>query len=111
MFRRLYMTRHQIILTGAIVIALGASGCGASKITDEQLAQIRELRKQQSSINDKMRTMQGDIARLEAELADRQKTVDKCKEEKSAVEQRLARWPNIWPDAAPADTTKNPPKK
>ncbi len=109
---RFNLTFSRTVLAGVAVIALLATGCGASKITEEQLSQIRELRKQQTALNDKIKATQGDIARLESEIADRQKAVNKCKEDKAAVEQRLAQWPNVWPDAASsADSTKTTPKK
>jgi septal ring factor EnvC (AmiA/AmiB activator) len=95
------MTLNRVLLFGGAVSLVLATSCSEPKITKEQLEQIRELRKQQSALNDKIRLSQGDIAKLDAEIADRQKAVDKCNEEKNAVQDRLNKWPNPWPDYTP----------
>jgi septal ring factor EnvC (AmiA/AmiB activator) len=105
-FQRLCQRVALVVGAGMLVIL---ASCAEPKITKEQLEQIRELRKQQSALNDKIRSSQTEIARIEAEIADRQKAVDKCNEEKAAVQERLDKWPNSWPDYTPppaVDTTE-----
>ncbi len=99
--------KHFFAIGGFVAVALLTS-CGAAKITDEQKAQISELRRQQASLGEKIKVRQSEIARLEAEIADRERAVTKCNEEKLALEQRLAKYPNAWPDyTEPAkDTVK-----
>jgi septal ring factor EnvC (AmiA/AmiB activator) len=92
------MTLNRTVLGFGIAVMLVLASCAEPKITKEQLEQIRELRKQQSALGDKIKSSQGEIARLEGEIADRQKAVNKCNEEKAAVQERLNKWPNSWPD-------------
>lgn len=89
--------KHFFAIGGFVAVALLTS-CGAAKITDEQKAQISELRRQQASLGEKIKVRQSEIARLETEIADRERAVTKCNEEKLALEQRLAKYPNAWPD-------------
>ncbi|MCS6809371.1 MAG: hypothetical protein RML40_06340 [Bacteroidota bacterium] len=103
------MNIQRLVKAGALTaFVLFLASCGASKITEEQKAQIAELRRQQASLGEKIRLRQSEIARLESEIADRERAVAKCNEEKAALEQRLAKFPNAWPDyTEPAkDTTK-----
>jgi septal ring factor EnvC (AmiA/AmiB activator) len=91
----------RVLLVGGTAALTFLASCSEPKITKEQLDQIRELRKQQSSLGDRMKASQGEIARLETEIADRQKAVDKCNEEKAGVQERLGKLPNPWPDYTP----------
>ncbi|MFY7998303.1 MAG: hypothetical protein ACOVSW_06850 [Candidatus Kapaibacteriota bacterium] len=104
---RFLSIKYSAAAVGFVGIALLTS-CGAAKITDEQKAQISELRRQQASLGEKIKMRQSEIARLESEIADRERAVAKCNEEKLALEQRLAKYPNAWPDYTepPKDTTK-----
>ena len=100
-------TTYLCAMSSFIAVSLLTS-CGAAKITDEQKAQITELRRQQASLSEKIKLRQSEIARLESEIGDRERAVAKCNEEKVALEQRLAKYPNAWPDyTEPAkDSTK-----
>lgn len=92
--------------------ALLCSSSCASKITDEQKNQLSELRRQQASLGEKIKLKANEISRLESEIADRERAVAKCNEEKTALEQRLAKWPNAWPDyTEPAKDTTSAKKK
>ncbi len=92
---------NRYFVLGSAVVALIATSCSEPQISKEQLEQLRELRKQQTALQDKIKLAQNDIVRLESEIADRQKVLAKCNEEKAAVEERLAKWPNSWPDYTP----------
>lgn len=102
------MNKTHFFIASGFVVATLLTSCGAAKITDEQKAQIAELRRQQASLGEKIKIRQTEIARLETEIADRERAVTKCNEEKLALEQRLAKYPNAWPDyTEPAkDTVK-----
>ncbi|MCU0424699.1 MAG: hypothetical protein MUF71_03620 [Candidatus Kapabacteria bacterium] len=102
------MKAKYLIAAGGFIAVSVLTGCGAAKITDEQKAQIAELRRQQASLGEKIKLRQSEIARLESEIADRERAVAKCNEDKTALEQRLAKFPNAWPDyTEPAkDTVK-----
>lgn len=102
------MKAKHLIAAGSFIAVSVLTSCGAAKITDEQKAQITELRRQQASLGEKIKLRQSEIARLESEIADRERAVAKCNEDKTALEQRLAKFPNAWPDyTEPAkDTTK-----
>jgi septal ring factor EnvC (AmiA/AmiB activator) len=109
-----HKTLNRYLLLGSTVVALAATSCSEPQISKEQLEQLRELRKQQTALQDKIKLSQSDIARLESEIADRQKVLAKCNEEKAAIEERLAKWPNSWPDYTPAaadSTAKQPANK
>jgi septal ring factor EnvC (AmiA/AmiB activator) len=104
----------RLLLVGGTAALTALASCSDPKITKEQLDQIRELRKQQSTLGEKIKTSQGELARLETEIADRQKAVDKCNEEKTGVQDRLNKMPNPWPDYTPpppADSTAKSIKK
>jgi septal ring factor EnvC (AmiA/AmiB activator) len=111
------MNLHSIVrqttVVGGIVAFVALTSCGAAKITEEQKTQLSELRRQQASLGEKIKLKQTEIARLETEITDRERAVTKCNEEKTALESRLAKWPNAWPDyTEPAvDSTKSTPKK
>ncbi len=100
------------LAVSAVAVALSLSSCGATKITEEQKTQLSELRRQQASLGEKIRLKASEIARLEGEIAERERAVAKCTEEKLALEQRLAKWPNAWPDyTEPAKDTTTAKKK
>jgi peptidoglycan hydrolase CwlO-like protein len=107
------MVLRACLAVSAIAVAVSLTSCGAAKITDEQKNQLAELRRQQASLGEKIKLKTSEIARLEGEIADRERAVAKCNEEKLALEQRLAKWPNAWPDyTEPAkDTTAATKKK
>jgi peptidoglycan hydrolase CwlO-like protein len=111
------MNRHfsirLMIIAGSFAVLTVLSGCGAAKITDEQKAQLSDLRRQQASLTEKIKVKQGEVSRLETEIADRERVVAKTNEDKALLESRLAKWPNAWPDyTEPAvDSTKTTPKK
>lgn len=95
------MKLQNFLVASSVIASVVITGCGAAKITDEQKTQIAELRRQQASLGEKIKLKQSEVSRLESEIAERERAVAKCNEEKSAVEQRLAKWPNAWPDYTP----------
>jgi len=81
-------------------------GC-TPMITDEQKAQLNNLRKQESDLNDDISKAKKDKAALEAELNSRKTEYNKCNETRELIKQRLANFPDgAWPDWKP-----EPPKQ
>ena len=86
---------------GVIVAsALFLSSC-SNKITDEQLAQLKELRKQEKSLTEMIEKKKDQKSKLQKELDARKAELKKCEEEKAFVRDKLAKWPDIWPDYTP----------
>lgn len=67
-------------------------------ITEEQLAQLQELRKKENQLNQEISTKQGEISKVEKELNARKAELDNCKKDREFVKQKLEKWPNVWPD-------------
>ena len=91
-----------VVSAGLVVVVSGVmlSSC-TCKVKDDQLAKLAELRRQERSINSDITTQQNTIARLNGELATRTAEVTDCSGKLEIVKQRLAAWPNIWPDWTP----------
>lgn len=87
-----------IVITSTIAVAsMAFSGC-ASKITEEQLATLRDLRSKERSLNESIQNKRGEISRLQNEIAKRQNELKDCNGKKASVESKLQNWPNVWPD-------------
>lgn len=86
-----------LALVAVTASTLGMAGC-SSKITEEQLAQMKNLRQQESTLQSQIRqrtdakTQVGnEVSRLRAEL-------DQCSRDRDFVQSKMAQWPNVWPD-------------
>jgi len=88
-----------IVVLGVAFLLSGLifSSC-SSKITEEQLMQLRELRKQQSSLTESINKKKDEKSRLERELNARKAELKDCEEKTQFVKDKLAKWPDIWPD-------------
>lgn len=82
-------------------ISLMLTAC-PSKITEEQLAQLQELRRKERSLIDDIGKRNTELKKLETELNSRKAELKKCEEEKAFVKGKLAEWPNVWPDYSPS---------
>jgi hypothetical protein len=71
------------------------------KISDEQKAQINELRSKERSLADDIAKKEKQSARIKDELNARASEFKKCDDEKEFVKGKLADWPNVWPDYKP----------
>ncbi|ROL56442.1 hypothetical protein D9V84_08415 [Bacteroidetes/Chlorobi group bacterium Naka2016] len=80
-----------------VFTSLVISSC-SSKITQEQLMQLRELRKQQSSLTESINKKKDEKAKLERELNARKAELKDCEERTQFVKDKLAKWPDVWPD-------------
>ena len=76
--------------------AMISSGC-TSKITDEQLAKLRDLRQQEQTLNQQLRAKEDERTRVQNEIKARKAELDKCNSNMQFVKDKLAQWPNVWP--------------
>ncbi|HYF02737.1 MAG TPA: hypothetical protein VEC36_05130 [Patescibacteria group bacterium] len=88
---------HLALAAFALTASLFASGC-TSKITEEQLRELRDLRARESQLRQQISSSEADRLRIEGEFTRRQAEVRKCNEDRAFVQQQLNRWPNVWPD-------------
>lgn len=96
--------KERIIRIGALALVpvaiITLSSC-TSKITEEQMMQLQELRKQERSLQDAMTNKKGELNRLKDEINMRKSELRNCEGERDLIKQRLSQWPNIWPDYQP----------
>jgi outer membrane murein-binding lipoprotein Lpp len=97
---------HQLSLVAAAVASLAMAGC-ASKISEEQLAELQSLRQQESTLRQQISAKEQEKARLVSEVGTRRGELDRCTKDRQFVEGKLAMWPDVWPDwkDTPVDTT------
>lgn len=70
-------------------------------VTEEQLLQLQDLRKKEKTLTGDISAKQVEIQKLEKELNARKAEVDNCNKDREFVKQKLAQWPNVWPDYNP----------
>lgn len=96
--------KDKIIRIGAIALVpfaiISLSSC-TSKITEEQMMQLQELRKQERSLQDAVSNKRSELNRLKDEINMRKSELRNCESDRDLVKQRLSQWPNIWPDYQP----------
>ncbi len=91
-----------VLSVGVILFAGGLSLTSCSNaITEEQLAEISDLRRDQRSLTQKIETRQGELNEIERELKAQQSKLDDCEKRQKFVKEKLAQWPNVWPDWSP----------
>ena len=108
------MKLKQSLMKVGILILLPAglltlSSC-SSKITEEQLAQLQELRRQERSLQDGIANKQSELSRIREEINARKAALNNCQNELNTVRTRLSQWPNIWPDYTPNSPQQTPNK-
>jgi peptidoglycan hydrolase CwlO-like protein len=79
---------------------LSMSAC-SSKITEEQLAQLQELRRQERSLQDGISERKSELSKIRDEINLRKTELKDCQSELDLVKQRLLKWPDVWPDYTP----------
>jgi len=85
-----------------IVVSFGVfTGCPC-KVKDDQLAKLADLRRQERALSSEITAQQNAKSKLTSELTARTAEVNDCNSKLEIVKQRLAAWPNIWPDYTPA---------
>jgi peptidoglycan hydrolase CwlO-like protein len=76
------------------------SSC-SNKITEEQLAQLQELRRQERSLQDGISNKQTELNKIRQEINMRKADMTNCQNELNTIKTRLSQWPDIWPDYKP----------
>jgi chromosome segregation ATPase len=87
-------------LTSVLAAVIFFTSC-TPKVTEEQLAQLKELREKERSLTELISKRKQEKSKLEAELRARQNELKKCNDDKDFVKQKLSEWPNCWPDWKP----------
>ncbi len=87
-------------LTVLLLSTLMLGGC-TPKITQEQLQRLRELRAQERQLTQNIQQKEADKGRLQREISSRQGELGQCQDKKRFVQEKLAAWPNVWPDYTP----------
>jgi chromosome segregation ATPase len=91
-----------VSISGILLLSsLGLGSC-TKKITEEQLQQLQDLRRQEASLNNEITNANNEIRKIEDEIRARKRLVDDCNKDKDFIEQKLREWPNVWPDYTPA---------
>lgn len=88
---------HQLGLLVVATASLTMIGC-ASKITQEQLTEIQNLKQQETTLRQQVSTKEQEKNRLAAEVATRRRELDQCNTNRQFIESKLATWPDVWPD-------------
>lgn len=78
-----------------------------SKITDQQLKELTDLRNRERTLRSQIEAKRTDLSNVQREVADQQKLVDRCAQDRQFVDTKLKQWPNVgWPDNwAPGTST------
>jgi septal ring factor EnvC (AmiA/AmiB activator) len=103
--RNLFIVLTAMAFLALMVSGLMFSGC-SSKATQEQLDQIKALNDQVSSLEKTIQGQEGQIARLEKDLAEKDAKLQQCEADKQVVKQRLATWQEPVPPAPPEQPKK-----
>jgi uncharacterized protein (DUF3084 family) len=82
-----------LALAGATTLA----SC-TSMITEEQLAELQNLRNQERTLQQQLKSAEQERTRLQGEVDAQRAQLDRCNSDKQFVEGKLQQWPNVWPD-------------
>lgn len=84
----------------AMGAALLVSAC-TCKIKEEQLSSIKQLRTEEKQLMADIETAERSRSKVSSELASRQGETRRCNEQKAFVQEKMSKWPNVWPDWDP----------
>lgn len=84
-----------IVAIAAVGTALVLTSC-TCKIKDEQLASIRQLRSDEKQLAMDITKAESDRTRIQGELNSRQGEVRNCNQRLAFVQDKKAKWPNVW---------------
>ncbi len=104
---------YKNVARGIGAIALTATlfmvGC-TPKVTEDQLSKLRELRAESARLSTEIQKKDAEKVRLDAELARRRSEAKECADKLAFVQDKISKWPNVWPDYDPnAPVTPPPP--
>lgn len=101
---------HQLSLFAVAAASMVMVGC-ASKITQEQLTELQNLRQQETTLRQQITAKEAEKSRLQGEVTARRSDLDRCSRDRQFVEGKLATWPDVWVDwkDTPAPTTPTTP--
>ncbi|MFA6571627.1 MAG: hypothetical protein WCT77_10380 [Bacteroidota bacterium] len=94
-------------ITSLIVTSAFTFSSCTPKITQEQLLQLKDLYNKERSVTDAIAKKKTEKSRLEQELGSRKAELKKCEDEKAFIQDKLAKWPNCWPDWTPEAPAEN----
>jgi|SRR6056300_1361678 predicted nuclease with TOPRIM domain len=69
-----------------------------SMISEEQLAMLQDLRRQEAQLTEEIQTAKADLNKLKSELKSREVELNDCNDKTQFVKDKLSKWPNVWPD-------------
>lgn len=92
--------RAGLLLATAFGAAFLLASC-TCKIKEEQQAMINQLRTSEKQISADIQKTEADKTKILAEVTSRQGEVRRCNEKKAFVQDKMARWPDVWPDWNP----------
>ena len=101
---------HQLGLLVIATASLTMIGC-ASKITQEQLTEIQNLKQQETTLRQQVSAKEQEKNRLATEVAARRKELDQCNTNRQFIEGKLATWPDVWPDWKDTPPTTTTPRR
>ncbi len=89
--------RTSMLAAAAVGAALVLTSCTCT-IKEEQQAMIDKQRTDERQLLADISKSENDKSRIQSELNNRQAEVRRCTERKNFVQDKMAQWPNIWPD-------------
>ena len=95
------MLSNKVVRTTAAAIIF--AGCSlfltdcTSMITEEQLATLQTLRRQEAELTESIQTAKADLNKLKSELKSRESELNDCNDKTQFVKDKLSQWPNVWP--------------
>lgn len=111
----LHRNRTGMLVAAAVGFGLILTSC-TCKIKEEQQAMINQLRTSEKALGADIQKAESDKAKIASEINARQGEVRRCNEKKAFVQDKMARWPDVWPDWSPnqpepAPAPETTPKK
>ena len=99
------MLFRSVVLTATFVMV----GC-TPKVSDEQLSKLRELRTESARLTNEIQKKDAEKVRLDGELSRKRSEAKDCADKLAFVQDKMNKWPNVWPDYDPnAPVIATPP--
>lgn len=101
---------HQLSLVAVATASMAMVGC-ASKISQEQLTELQNLRQQETTLQQQISAKEAEKSRLQGEVSARRSELDQCNTQRQFIEGKLATWPDVWPDWKDTPATTTTPRR